>query len=90
MFYGSPPQTFLYNEITGFETGSRPYILKYGAPCHPPRRHRSIVLCTQEDVMKGICFVASFVVLISREVFIEIEGNCSFFGGAISYYVGGR
>ena len=28
------PQLFS-NEKAGFETNSRPYILKYGAPCHP-------------------------------------------------------
>ena len=33
-FYGNPPQLFS-NDIAGFETSSRPYILKYGAPCHP-------------------------------------------------------
>ena len=29
-----PPQLF-FNEIAGSETGSRPHLLKYGAPCHP-------------------------------------------------------
>ena len=34
-FYGkSTPQLF-FNEIAGFETISRPYLLRYGAPCHP-------------------------------------------------------
>ena len=30
----APPPTFL-NEIAGFETSPRPYLLKYGAFCHP-------------------------------------------------------
>ena len=33
-FYGSPPQLF-FNEIAGFETSSRPFLLKYGYPRHP-------------------------------------------------------
>ena len=35
-FHGSPPQLF-FNEIAGFEALSRPYLLKYGAPCRPKR-----------------------------------------------------
>ena len=31
---GQPPQLF-FNEIAGFETSSRSYLLKYGASCHP-------------------------------------------------------
>ena len=35
-FYGSPPPPQLsFNEIAGFETGIRPYLPEYGAPCHP-------------------------------------------------------
>ena len=30
-FYAIPPQRF-FNEIDGFKTSSRPYLLKYGAP----------------------------------------------------------
>ena len=33
-FYGSP-LNFLFNDIAGFETSSRPYLLKYGALCLP-------------------------------------------------------
>ena len=29
-----PPPTLFY-EIAGFETNSRPYLLKYGVPCDP-------------------------------------------------------
>ena len=32
-FYGSTPN--ISSEIAGFETSSRPYLLKYGAPCRP-------------------------------------------------------
>ena len=32
--YGSPPQLF-FNEIAGFETNSRPCLLKYDTLCHP-------------------------------------------------------
>ena len=28
------PRPF-FNEVAGLETGSRPYLLKHGAPCHP-------------------------------------------------------
>ena len=33
-FYGSPHPQLFFNEIVGFETSSRPYLLKHGAPCH--------------------------------------------------------
>ena len=33
-FYVSPP-TFVLTKSSVFETSSRPYLLKYGAPCHP-------------------------------------------------------
>ena len=33
-YYGSPPQLF-FNEIAGFKTSSRSYLLKYGVPRHP-------------------------------------------------------
>ena len=33
-FYGSPRKISL-TKIADFETSSRPYLLKYGAPCHP-------------------------------------------------------
>ena len=48
-YYGSPPN-FSLKKIGGFKTSSRSYLLKYGVTRHPPRRHRSIGLCTQENV----------------------------------------
>ena len=38
-----PRQLFFYGEIAGFETSSRPCLLKQRCPL-PPGRHRSIVL----------------------------------------------
>ena len=34
VFLWQPPQLFL-NEMAGFETSPRPYLLKYCARCHP-------------------------------------------------------
>ena len=43
-----PPHPF-FNEIAGFETSSRPYLMEYGGHLLP-RRHRSIALCSQENI----------------------------------------
>ena len=34
-YYRSPPNFSLTKIMAGFETNSRPYLLKYGAPYHP-------------------------------------------------------
>ena len=50
-FYGKPPH-LVFDEIAGFETSPRPYLLKYGgAPCHPDVIV-SIVLREQEICAK--------------------------------------
>ena len=50
----------IFNEIAGFETSSRPYLLKMRCPLLP-RRRRSIllvlvVLCTQKNTWRYISF----------------------------------
>ena len=75
-FYGSPPNISL-TEIAGFETSSRPYILKYGAPCHPnmivPLSFAKIKACGD------YLLIAAFVVSNSHETFVR-ENRC-FWGG---------
>ena len=68
--------------MAGFETSARPYLLNYGAPCHPPRRDRSIVLLValvlreQENTWssyENTIFMASFLVLSSREPSLHVR-----------------
>ena len=74
-FYGAPPRV-LSNEIAGFETSPRPYLLKYGAPL-PLRRHRSIVVVVLREQEN----MASFLVLRSSEE--AVKKIVGFRGGAI-------
>ena len=59
---------------------SRPYLLKYGAPCWLPRRHRSIhsTFQTRKNMCKMLSFMASFLVSSSHETFVK--GNDWFRG----------
>ena len=72
-FYASPPQLF-FTEIAGFVFKSAPgrMVVSPEIRCpslaHPPRRHRSIGLCTQENVWilcfqlcRSLCRAATFV-----------------------------
>ena len=34
--YGGSPPNFFFNEIAGFETSVRPYLVNYGAPLATP------------------------------------------------------
>ena len=62
--YGSPPQLFL-NEIAGFETSSRPYLLKYGAPCPPDVIVRRSI--ANKKYMETFFFITSFLVSSNHE-----------------------
>ena len=74
-----PPQRFL-NEIAGFKTISRSYLLKYGVPRHPPRR---LVDCYTFANKKIYVFfsIVSFLVSSSHETFLEEN---RWFWGALS------
>ena len=76
-FYGSPPQLF-FTEIADFETSSRLYLLKCGAPCHLDVIFRWPF--ATKDIHEDIFFVALFLVSRSHETFVE-ENRCFFGGG---------
>ena len=53
-FCGSPPN-FFFNEIAGFKTSALPVVSPEIRCPSTPRRHRSIGLCTQENIWI-LCF----------------------------------
>ena len=67
-FYGSPPQ-LLFNEIADFETSSRSYLLKCGAPCHLDGIVRYSF--ATKEVHGDIFFIVSFLVSSSHETFVK-------------------
>ena len=81
-----PPQTFLQNEIACFETNSPPYLLKYGAPCHPERRSIVRPPDANKDITWGeMFFIASFLVSSSHDDETLAQENRWLWEGAISY-----
>ena len=69
-FYAEPPPLFL-NENAGFETNSRPYVLKYDAPCHPDVDIPYLFEQTRKYSPKyeAIFSIASFLVSSSHETY---------------------
>ena len=84
-YYGSPPKRFC-NEIGGFETSALPVVSSEirCVPRHPPRRHRSIGLCTRENVWMLLSSIVCFLVSSGHETVVK-RNRCFFFwgGGAI-------
>ena len=78
--YRSPPD-FSCEPIAGFGTSSGSCLLKYGVPRHPPRRHRSVDFCTQEDISILLILMVPLLVLSNRETLVK--DISLIFGGGI-------
>ena len=76
-FYGSPPN-FSLTKSPVFETSSRPYILKYGAPYRPDVAVRQTFASTKM-FDENAFFMVPFLVSSSLEMFLE--ENRRFRGG---------
>ena len=69
-----------FNETAGFDTISRLNLLKYGDPCNPPRRHRSIPFCNQEYIYR-CCF---------HSILLRVEGPWKYVRENRSFVFGGE
>ena len=69
-FYSSPPNTLFFNEIAGFKTKSRSYLLKYGVSLDTPTSYIVRPLHTR-TYMDTLFLVASFLLSSSHETFVK-------------------
>ena len=69
------------NQITGFETSSRPKLLKYGTHFHPNVVVQSS-FANKKIIYGDIFFVPCFIVSSSHKTFVKGIAGC--FGGAIA------
>ena len=66
----SPPQHF-FDEIAGFETSFRPYLLKHGAPCPPDVIVRQSFANKIVQYDQIVFFISLYLVLNSHETFVK-------------------